>query len=81
MITISLLCENIDILLPTIRNTFNDTLTTDIVPLDFKTVVVNPLLENKTTLDHNALTNYSHVSNLSFLPKTVQSGPFPKGRS
>ena len=35
MITISLLCENIDILLPTITNIFIDILTTDIVPLDF----------------------------------------------
>jgi len=45
-----LLYENLDILLPTITNIINTSLTTGIVPRDLKTTVVKLLLK-KPSLD------------------------------
>ena len=48
----TLLYENLDILLPTITNIINTSLTTGIVPRDLKTAVVTPLFK-KPSLDKN----------------------------
>ena len=61
-----LLYENLDMLLPTIMNIINTSLTTGITPRDLKTAVVNPLLK-KPSLDKNPLKNYRPISNLPFL--------------
>ena len=53
----TLLYENLDILLPTVTNIINTSLTTGIVPRDLKTDVVKPLLK-KPSLDKNLLKNY-----------------------
>ena len=66
-----LLIENLDILLPTITNFINHSLTSGIFPENFKTAVVRPLLK-KNNLDKNNLKNYRPVSNLSFLSKTIE---------
>ena len=67
----TLLYENLDILLPTITNIINTSLTTGIVPRDLKTAVVKPLLK-KPSLDKNLLKNYRPISNLPFLSKILQ---------
>jgi hypothetical protein len=67
----TLLYEHIDTLLPTITRLLNQSLTTGIVPQDFKTAVVKPLLK-KSTLDPNVLKNYRPISNLSFLSKILE---------
>ena len=67
----TLLYENIDILLPTITNTINTSLTTRIVPRDPKTAIVKPLLK-KLSLDKNLLKNYRPISNLPFLSKIIE---------
>ena len=66
----TLLYENLDILLPTITNIINTSLTTGIVPRDLKTAIVKPLLK-KPSLDKNLLKNYRPISNLPFLSKIV----------
>ena len=48
----TLLYENLDILLPTITNIINTSLTTGIVPRDLKTTIVKLLLK-KPSLDRN----------------------------
>ena len=67
----TLLYENLDILLPTITNIINTSLTTGIVPRDLKTAVVKPLLK-KPSLDNNLLKNYRPISNLPFLSKILK---------
>ena len=67
----TLLYENLDILLPTITNIINTSLTTVIVPRDLKTAVVKPLLK-KPSLDKNLLKNYRPISNLPFLSKILE---------
>ena len=67
----TLLYENLDILLPTITNIINTSLTTGIVPLDLKTAIVKPLLK-KPSLDKNLLKNYRPISNLPFLSKILE---------
>ena len=67
----TLLYENLDILLPTITNIINTSLTTGIVPRDLKTAVVKPLLK-KPSLDKNLLKNYRPISNLPFLSKILE---------
>ena len=63
-----LLYENLDILVPTITNIINTSLT---VPRDLKTVVVKPLL-TKPSLDKNLLKNYRPISNLPFLSRILE---------
>ena len=66
------LYENLDILLPTITNIINTSLTTGIVPPDLKTAIVKPLLK-KPSLDKNLLKNYRPISNLPFFcPKFLK---------
>ena len=65
------LFEHLDILLPTITNIINTSLTTGIVPRDLKTAVVKPLLK-KPPLEKNLLKNYRPISNLSFLSKILE---------
>ena len=67
----TLLYENLDILLPTITNIINTSLTTGIVPHDLKTAVVKPLLK-KPSLDKHLLENYRPISNLPFLSKILE---------
>ena len=67
----TLLYENLDILLPTITNIINTSLTTGIVPCDLKTAVVKPLLK-KPSPDINLLKNYRPISNLPFLSKILE---------
>ena len=70
-IPITLLYENLDILLPTTTNIINTSLTTGIVPRDLKTAIVKPLLK-KPSLDKNHLKNYRPVSNLPFQSKILE---------
>ena len=67
----TLLYENRDILLPTITNIINTSLTTGVVPRDLKTAVVKPLLK-KPSLDKNLSKNYRPISNLLFCPKSLK---------
>ena len=67
----TLLYENLDILLLTITNIINTSLTTGIVPRDLKIAVVKPLLK-KPSLDKNLLKNYHPISNLPFLSKILE---------
>ena len=67
----TLLYENLDILLPTITNIINTSLTSGIVPRDLKTAVVKPLLK-KPSPDINLLKNYRPISNLPFLSKILE---------
>ena len=64
----TLLYENLDILLPTLTNIINTSLTTGIVPPDLKTAIVRPLLK-KLSLDKNLLENYRPISNFPLLSK------------
>ena len=67
----TLLYENLGILLPTITNIINTSLTTGIVPRDLKTAIVKPLLK-KPSLDKNLLKKYRPISNLPFLSKILE---------
>ena len=71
LIPTTLLYENHDILLPTITNIINTSLTTGIVPRDLKIAVVKPLLK-KPSLDKNLLKSYRPISNLPFLSKILE---------
>ena len=74
----TLLYENLDILLPTITNIINTSLTTGIVPPDLKTAIVKPLLK-KPSLDINLLKNYRPIFSTNFSPiskKTTSAIPF-----
>ena len=67
----TLLYENLDILLPSITQIINSSLTSGTVPDQFKIAVVKPLLKSPT-LDKNDLKNYRPISNLSFLSKVLE---------
>ena len=67
----TLLYDNLDILLLTITNIINTSLTTGIVPCGLKTATVKRLLK-KPSLDKNLLKNYHPISNLSFLSKILE---------
>ena len=67
----TLLYENLDILLPTITNIINTTLTTGIVPRDLKTAVVKPLLK-KPSLDKKSFEKLPYHFYLPFLPKILE---------
>ena len=66
-----LLYDNLDVLLPTITNLINLSLSTGSVPCDLKTAIVRPLLK-KPSLDKEQLKNYRPVSNLPFLSKVLE---------
>ena len=57
--------------LPTITNIINTSLTTGIVLCDPKTAIVKPLLK-KPSLDKNLLKNCCPISNLPFLSKILE---------
>jgi len=67
----ALLCDHIDLLLPSITRILNDSLATGIVPTDLKTALVKPLLK-KSSLDPEVLQNYRPISNLPFLSKILE---------
>jgi len=58
-------------LCPLIRTIINRSITTGVVPNDFKTALVIPRLK-KPSLNIDELGNYRPVSNLSFLSKTLE---------
>ena len=62
----TLLFENIDTLLPTITNIFNDSLSNGTVPADFKTAIVKPLLK-KSSLNPDELKKLPTNLKSSFL--------------
>src|SRR6218665_3018848 len=64
----SLLKECADLLVPTINNIINLSLSTGTFPMQFKDSVIKPLLK-KPSLDKALLSNYRPISNLSFLSK------------
>jgi len=67
----TLLYEKLDILLPTITNIINTSLTIGIVPRDLKTAVVKPLLK-KRSLDKNLLKNYDQFLTFHFCPNALK---------
>ena len=67
----TLLYENHDVLLPTITNIINTSLTIGIVPRYLKTAIVKPLLK-KSSLDKNLLKNYGPISNPPLLSKILE---------
>jgi hypothetical protein len=66
-----LLYEHLDVLLPTITNLINDSLSSGTIPAELKTAVVKPLLK-KPSLDSDDLKNYRPISNLPFLSKVLE---------
>ena len=67
----NLLKECIDVLIPSITQIFNVSLSTGIVPVSFKEAILMPLLKS-ASLDQNVLNNYRPVSNLPFLSKVLE---------
>ena len=67
----TLMYECMDILLPSLMQIINETLTTDVFPPDFKSAIVKPQLK-KQNLDPNNLKNYRLISNLPFLSKLLE---------
>ncbi len=67
----SILKEHLDLLLPTITNIVNMSLTSFIFPQSMKTALVRPLLK-KASLDREIMKHYRPVSNLSFLSKVIE---------
>ena len=66
-----LLVESLDLLLPTITNIVNESLTSGSFPTLCKSAVIKPLLK-KQGLDQNNLNNYRPVSNISFISKVIE---------
>ena len=67
----SLLVDHIDVLLPAISNIVNLSLTSGVVPAQFKVAHVTPLLK-KPSLNPEDLRNFRPVSNLHFLSKILE---------
>ena len=67
----SLLMVHIDVLLPSISNIVNLSLTSGVVPAQLKVAHVTPLLK-KPSLNPEGLKNFRPVSNLHFLSKIVE---------
>ena len=65
------LFQYLDLLLPAITNIMNESLTSGIFPLEFKTAIVKPLLK-KSSLDPSNLKNYRPISNLPYLSKLLE---------
>ncbi|XP_070546125.1 uncharacterized protein [Ptychodera flava] len=61
----------IHILAPFLADLFNNSFTTGIVQIHFKSAIIRPLLKKKY-LDKNILKNYRPVSNLPFLSKVLK---------
>ena len=66
-----LLKQCLDQILPFITRLINMSLVSGVVPADFKTAIIRPLLK-KPNLDPDILKNYRPVSNLSFLSKILE---------
>ena len=67
----TLMYECMDVLLPSLTQIINESLTTGVFPPDFKTAIVKPQLK-KNNLDPNNVKNYRPISNLAFLSKLLQ---------
>jgi len=67
----SLLIEALDILLPTITNIVNKSISENTMPQSFKSASVTPLLK-KPSLDIEDKKNYRPVSNLPYLSKIIE---------
>ena len=61
----------LDIILPHVTNIINESLSSGVVPLEYKEALVIPLLK-KNNLDPNVLKNYRPVSNLPFISKIME---------
>ena len=66
-----LLKKHLEIILPTLLNIVNMSLSAGIFPSPLKKALVTPLLK-KTSLDKEILKNYRPVSNLAFLGKLIE---------
>ena len=66
-----ILKQHSNILIPSITNIINTSLSIGIFPTTMKTARVRPLIK-KSSLDQNILKNYRPVSNLSFLSKLIE---------
>ena len=66
-----LLLRCLDLLLPTITNIVNMSLTAGTVPVPLKQAIVRPLIK-KPTLDQENLSNFRPVSLLPFVSKTLE---------
>ena len=67
----SLIKDNIHVLAPYIKNIVNKSLMSGIFPQSQKTAYVRPLIK-KPTLDKEIFKNYTPISNLKFLGKTIE---------
>ena len=70
-ITLKLLIECLDSILPSPTDLFNSSLASGIIPQCFKSAHVTHVLQ-KRCLDHNDLNNYRPVSNLCFIAKILK---------
>ena len=61
----------LDELVPIITKVINISLTTGVIPDDFKKAVIRPL-PKKPSLDPEVLSNYRPVTNVSFLSKILE---------
>ena len=66
-----LLKENIDVFLPSITHLINCSLSTGVMPTQYKSAVVTPILQ-KDSLPFDILKNYRPVSNLPYLSKVIE---------
>ena len=71
----SLFVKCLDELLLAVTHIINSSLVSGVVPPEFKTAIVKPLLK-QPSLYHNNLKNYRPVSNLSFLSKSLEKKSF-----
>ena len=69
----SLLLDCLDVVLPSMTDSINDSLVSGVFPSFYISAVVKPLLK-KSTLDPNDMKNYRPVSNLSFMSKILEKG-------
>ena len=70
-IPVSVLCEIIDWVCPSITHAINSSLTSGVVPSAFKAAIVRPILK-KPGSDPEILSNYRPISLLPFLSKVLE---------
>ena len=73
----SVLKDCLEVLLPSITSIINGSLSQGVVPDDFKSALVTPLLK-KANLDPDILSHYRPISNLSFLSKVLERAVLPQ---
>ena len=70
-LSVTLLKQHFDLLLPIILKILNLSLESGHFPSSLKTAVLSPLLK-KANLDHEVLANYRPVSNLNVISKIIE---------